>query len=403
MKATVAYSLVCLGFIALVLFSNQPHRQKNRLHRNLHPGRRIVVRKLPFSSDAKHEHVAFDPIVAKLERKREDRTWEQGFFQQQYQQWAQNDNAAHHDVQRHPHSAHLNSEGHNVAPHPESQPEPEAWDDDDTDDYLNDEDRFNISSRIITLFPMIDSRPPDGIISLTELQDWHLQAALTEAQHRTDRQMEIYDKNYDGMISFSEYLPQVSSDSTGNDSTEHGGAGWWKGKFDAADEDGDGLLNHTEFNNFLHPQDSQNERLHQWLRKQEIKDRDHDNDTKISFSEFLQGLYDLLRIYDEEGSLPTPDSTDFTARREEHGRQKFLELDKDKDGFLSEDELIPIMDKLHPGEGYYTRQQADYLMSQADKNNDGHLTLEEMLENPYVFYTTAYANEDYEEYFHDEF
>ena len=33
-----------------------------------------------------------------------------------------------------------------------------------------------------------------------------------------------------------------------NDSMEHGGAGWGKEQFDAADEDGDSLLNATEFN-----------------------------------------------------------------------------------------------------------------------------------------------------------
>jgi hypothetical protein len=98
--------------------------------------------------------------------------------------------------------------------------------------------------------------------------------------------------------------------------------------------------------------------------------------------------------------------------------------------FLTEDELIPVMDALNPGELYFSKQQAEYLMSQvslpnnsglcnyspillddislcfgfsqADKNKDGHLTIEEMLESPYVFYSTAYAYEDYEHY-HDEF
>lgn len=399
MKATVAYSLVCLGFIALVLFSNQPHRQTTRVHRNLHPGRRLIVRKLPISPDAKHEHVAFDPIIANFERKREDRTWEREHFQQQHKEWAQN-----RDSQLHANAGHNEiHKQHDSAPHPESQPEPESWDYSDPEEYLNDDDQFNVSSRIVTLFPLIDNHPPDGTISMAELYDWHLQAALTENQHRTDRQMEIYDKDHDGMVSFSEYLPQVSPENSGNESMEHGGMGWWKGQFDAADEDGDGLLNHTEFNNFLHPQDSQNERLHQWMRKQEIKDRDHDNDGKISFAEFLQSMFDLIRVYDAEESLPTPHSQDFTAKREALGRLKFAVLDKDKDGFLTEDELVPIMDKLHPGEGYYAKQQAEYLMSQADKNKDGHLTMEEMLENPYIFYSTAYAYEDYEEYIHDEF
>eukprot|EP00250_Pteridium_aquilinum_P003154 c13483_g2_i1 orf=203-1369(+) len=388
MKAPVVYVLISLAFIALVLYSNQPHRLKSKVHRSLHPGRRVRVRKLHISRDSKHENVAFDPIVADLERKREDRTWEKEHFEQQYKQWGQGSAA---------------SNVHDAAPHPESQPEPEDWDYKDPEEYLNDEDQFNVSSRILTLFPLIDNHPPDGRISLNELQDWHLQAALSEAGHRTAREMENYDKNHDGMVSFSEYLPQSTSENPANHSMEHGGVGWWKEQFDAADEDGDSLLNATEFNNFLHPQDGHNQKLHQWLRKQEIKDRDHDGDGKLNFAEFEHGVFDLIKLHDEEDSSATLSNLDGAARRKAHAKRRFSELDKNKDGFLTEDELIPIMDNLHPGEAYYARQQAEHLLSQADKNKDGYLTIEEMLENPYIFYSTAYAYEDYEEYYHDEF
>lgn len=53
--------------------------------------------------------------------------------------------------------------------------------------------------------------------------------------------------------------------------------------------------------------------------------------------------------------------------------------------FLSADELKPIIGKLHPGENFYAKQQADYVISQADTNKDGQLSLNEMIENPYVF------------------
>lgn len=388
MKATFVYVLVSLCFIALVLYSNQPHRLKSKVHRGLHPGRRLKVRTLHIAKDAKHENVAFDPIVAGLERKREDRAWEKEHFEHQYKQWA-TDSAGGHT--------------HNTAPHPESQPEPEDWDYKDPEEYLNDEDQFNVSSRILTLFPLIDNHPSDGRISVAELQDWHLQAALTEANHRTAREMENYDKNHDGMVSFSEYMPQSASENPANYSMEHGGLGWWKEQFDAADEDGDAVLNATEFNNFLHPQDSHNEKLHQWLRKQEIRDRDHDNDGKINFAEYEHGIFDLIQLHAAEDSSASSSNLDRTARRDAHAKQKFSDLDKNKDGFLTEDELAPIMDNLHPGEAYYAKQQAEYLISQADKNKDDHLTIEEMLENPYIFYSTAYAYEDYEEYYHDEF
>ncbi|KAH7424164.1 hypothetical protein KP509_12G093400 [Ceratopteris richardii] len=388
MKAAFVYLFIALCFIAFVLYSNQPHRLKSKVHRNLHAGRRLVIRKLSIGRDSKHENVAFDPIVASFERKREDRTWEKEYFQEQFKQWSKDSEPGH---------------THESAPHPQSQPEPAEWDYKDPEDFLNDEEHFNVSSRILTLFPLIDNHPSDGRISLDELQDWHLQAALTEAEHRAIREMEHHDKNHDGMVSFAEYLPHSELEDEANRSMEHGGVGWWKEQFDTADEDGDGLLNAKEFNNFLHPQDSRNPKLHEWLRKQEIRERDHDKDGKLNFKEFEEGIYDIIKLHDEGEALHSSSDSDSSARREANAKRRFLELDKNKDGFLTEDELVPIMDNLHPGEAYYAKQQAEYLISQADTNKDGYLTIEEMLENPYIFYSTAFAYEDYEEYYHDEF
>lgn len=42
------------------------------------------------------------------------------------------------------------------------------------------------------------------------------------------------------------------------------------------------------------------------------------------------------------------------------------------------------------------------LILQADSNKDGRLSLEEMIENPYVFYTAIFTDEDDYQY-HDEF
>ncbi|KAI3472878.1 hypothetical protein Pfo_031029 [Paulownia fortunei] len=48
--------------------------------------------------------------------------------------------------------------------------------------------------------------------------------------------------------------------------------GWWKEEhFNASDADSDGLLNITEFNDFLHPADTNNPKLLLWLCKEEIR------------------------------------------------------------------------------------------------------------------------------------
>lgn len=75
------------------------------------------------------------------------------------------------------------------------------------EDYINDDDRFNVTSRLVLLFPKVDVDPVDGFLSEHELTEWNLQQAQKEVLHRSQREMELHDKNHDGFVSFSEYDP----------------------------------------------------------------------------------------------------------------------------------------------------------------------------------------------------
>lgn len=102
---------------------------------------------------------------------------------------------------------------------------------------------------------------------------------------------------------------------------------------------------------------------------------------------------------------------------------------------MSDLELLPVIGKLHPSERYYAKQQADYIISQvyfyllfifqlisyqlyvscsiikgnflhllqADIDKDGRLTLAEMIENPYVFYSAIFSEDEDDYEYHDEF
>eukprot|EP00850_Spirogloea_muscicola_P007742 SM000040S14754 [mRNA] locus=s40:118431:120957:+ [translate_table: standard] len=278
--------------------------------------------------------------------------------------------------------------------------------DEDPDDYFN-YDHFNITWRISTLFPLIDVSPTDGRISEEELTQWHVLQGRKASLHRTDREIETYDRNDDAFISLDEYLGYESD-----------GSGEWdqdlrnktQEKFVICDLDKDGLLNRDEFNEFLHPEDSENEVLRQWLRKDELKTRDvYEKDGKLSWEEFHQAMYSELRDWSEEQHFQEvavrgshvgaqdhqagPTYLKIEEEKKQKSRAMFDELDKNHDGFLTEDELEPILDKLVPGERHYAQQQAHHMMEQADSNKDGHLSLEEMVEHPYVFYNTAYEEE----------
>lgn len=77
----------------------------------------------------------------------------------------------------------------------------------DAEDYLNDEERFNVTGRLVLLFPKIDVDPTDGYVSEHELTQWNMQQTQREAMHRSQRELETHDKNKDGFVSFAEYEP----------------------------------------------------------------------------------------------------------------------------------------------------------------------------------------------------
>lgn len=172
---------ITIAVLLLLLISQSP---SNKAKRHGHSHRRLKLRS-NFTFDPHrihHERIPFDPLVAKIERQREDKEWEKQYI-----------NTHHHELI------------HENAPGEESQPE---WEDFmDAEDYINDEDRFNVTDRLVMLFPKIDVDPSDGFVSEHELTQWNLEQSRKEVLHRTHRDMEVHDKNHDGFVSFAEYEP----------------------------------------------------------------------------------------------------------------------------------------------------------------------------------------------------
>jgi calumenin len=61
------------------------------------------------------------------------------------------------------------------------------------EDLINDDDRFNLDDRIRSLFPKID------------IAQWNFDQAKANQIYRSGREMELYDRNGDGIISFEEF------------------------------------------------------------------------------------------------------------------------------------------------------------------------------------------------------
>ncbi|KAG2657145.1 reticulocalbin-1-like [Panicum virgatum] len=358
---TLALALASAGLLLLLLRLSPSSPSPTP-----HPHRRLRLRARARAHAHEHHQIPFDPVVAGLERRLEDREWER-----------------------------LAAAGLH-APGMEAAPVPEDLDlSDDGEDYLNDAARFNVTRRVEELFPRIDVAPADGAVTGDELAAWNLASARREVLHRTARELELHDRDHDGRLAFGEYERPSWAWRFDDHNSTNDGVGWWKEEhFSAADMDDDGFLNLTEFNDFLHPADTANPKLIHWLCKEEVRERDKDNDGKLNFQEFFSGLFYSIRHYDDEGI------TDDTGGSDAPAKKSFSHLDLDNDGLLSADELKPIIDNLHPSEHFYAKQQADYVILQADTNKDGLLSMKEMIDNPYVFYNALFTENDYE--FHDE-
>ncbi|XP_062213653.1 uncharacterized protein LOC133914590 [Phragmites australis] len=357
---------VAFAFLLLILLASySPRLQHNG--RSHHRRLKLDPKSSPSSSGAasggnggqKQHHHAFDPAIAELERRLNDKEWE------------------------HEHYRLLHGDG-------EADEHMKEWE----EDFINHDELFNLADRISSLFPKIDIAPHDGFVSLDELRRWNLEQARADQLHRSARELELYDKNGDGIISFGAFK-SLHQESHGEGNSL--GFPWWKEEhFNASDANGDGFLDKAEFNDFLNPSDSDNPKIINLLCKQEIRQRDKDGDGKLNFEEYSNGLHDHIHGYDDENADISHIGNITVAK------QRFSKLDKDNDGFISEHELEPVLDKLYLSERYYAREQATHAISEADKDHDGKLALEEMIENPYAFYGSVYLSED-EDYFHDEF
>lgn len=165
MKAVV-YALIATAFIVFLATSPATQKGRGRGDRWLAVNRRL---------GSKFSVANFDPLVTEIERKNEEK-------------------GGIHD-EDHSHIGNL---------------------DDPSSEYFDDQGKLNITLRLMVLFPFIDNELKDGLISLEELEAWNVKQAKDRLFYRTQKEMDYYDKDGDGEISFREYLPQFSEEEIGN-------------------------------------------------------------------------------------------------------------------------------------------------------------------------------------------
>nr|XP_012574072.1 uncharacterized protein LOC105852584 [Cicer arietinum] len=78
------------------------------------------------------------------------------------------------------------------------------------------DENLNVTDTIVRIFPEIDADPTDQFVDLHELTEWNFEQVQREVLHRSQREMNIHDKNHDGYLSFSEYGPPTPDPHTGS-------------------------------------------------------------------------------------------------------------------------------------------------------------------------------------------
>merc|ERR1712232_496178 len=126
-------------------------------------------------------------------------------------------------------------------------------------------------------------------------------------------------------------------------------------KFNAADTNGDGVLEGDEVPGVFFPET--NDGVLEILARATLKEKDTNKDGKLTAKEFW------------EGDVAT--DQDLSISDEEH--EDFRKLDTDGDGFISLQEL-----KHWESGAYHTSEALKRLYIIADKDKDNHVTLEEM-------------------------
>lgn len=167
---TLVLALASAGLLFLLV-----HLSPSSPSAHPHPHRRLRLRGAHLRHGGATPHqIPFDPVIADLERRLDDREWERLA------------------------AAGLHAPGMESAPVPEDLADYE-------DEYINDAARFNMTLRVAALFPKIDVDPADDAVTGAELAAWNLASARREVLHRTARELDLHDRDHDGRVAFSEY------------------------------------------------------------------------------------------------------------------------------------------------------------------------------------------------------
>jgi len=206
----------------------------------------------------------------------------------------------------------------------------------------------------------------DELVTLIELTDWVYHSLIHMDKEETDERFDEIDSNKDNLVTWAEYVQEAFGVEPGqelekmmNDPDDLKLMNEDRKYFGAADTDRDMALTRQEFASFQNPEHFPH--MHDVLVENTLMEKDTNGDGKIDLKEYMGETHEQ------------PTSEWFITEKVRFE----TEYDKDKDGFLSGEEinawLIPDLRKT-------AKQEAEHLIKVADQDRDKELSIDEIVD-----------------------
>ncbi|XP_012275235.1 reticulocalbin-2 isoform X2 [Orussus abietinus] len=216
------------------------------------------------------------------------------------------------------------------------------------------------------------------LIERNELKAWILRSFdMLSAEESRDR-LDDADTDEDGKVTWEEILLDTYGSDPEDLVLDAKLVEDDRATFQAADFNKDGYLDSDEFRAYTHPEETS--RMFPLILSQALAEKDTNNDSFISFQEFLGNR---AKDGDKEWLIIEKDKFD-------------NELDKDKDGRL---DLNEILAWLVPSNEDIATDEVDHLFAVSDDDHDDQLTFKEVLDHYDIFVGSEAL--DYGDHLHD--
>lgn len=215
----------------------------------------------------------------------------------------------------------------------------------------------------------------DSLVTEQELKDWIRYVQTRYIVQDTDRMWKDHQPDEDNALSWKSY--QKRTFGYDDDPNEKGSRteayaemiNRDRRRWKKADKDGDDRLSKEEFMDFLHPEDA--EHMRDIVVMETLEDIDKDHDGYISMKEYIDDMWPNRENADEE-----PDWV-------KNERKQFADFrDKNGDGKLDKTE---VREWIIPENFDHARAEARHLIFESDRDKDGKLTKQEILDKYDLF------------------